>query len=439
MLNMNQEAWWERSGPVVRFCPNKGCALDSIVKRLPRIKKWGFSAIELLPPYLGFMDYAGLDVVDYFRPAPPLGDMPNFINLVEQCHRLGLRITAFLNLGYSALELPAFIKACRDVGQGIDSEEARCFIWSDTRRADAAPGDAPWFMDYAHGIWAFNETAGKYYWSKWRGDVTRRDLPQFDFASPQWQKECSRIIRFWLDTGLDGLVIDAVNWYTHCNWEINRSAIVEPAYRNKRIYLQPEGAGGFRDDPILWIQQGMYNSVQDYAINLWWEGHDVIGKALRSGNPSDIEPVLAGYRDRVVAAGGVTYACANWKRESTPEERLLELAVLVGAGELLQLPDDIFNLQWPEKSIEDMITLLTLQRDTPALWPAAYRIHLHTQDNYRFYSVLRTSADGLQQFFVIFNFTREDSTIQVTLPGSVVVQRRLPPLGYLFEQVHPAQ
>ncbi len=34
------------------------------------------------------------------------------------------------------------------------------------------------------------------------------------------QAEMEKAIRFWMDTGLDGMVIDAVNWYNGCTWEI---------------------------------------------------------------------------------------------------------------------------------------------------------------------------------------------------------------------------
>jgi len=56
---------------------------------------------------------------------------------------------------------------------------------------------------------------------------------------------------------------------------------------------QPEGAGAFREDPVAWITEGGYNSVQDYGLGIWWEdGTDVIGNAMESGDPRPIERAL---------------------------------------------------------------------------------------------------------------------------------------------------
>jgi len=37
------------------------------------------------------------------------------------------------------------------------------------------------------------------------------------------------------------------------NWEINKKVITDIIYEYSNQYIQPEGAGGFNDDPVLWI------------------------------------------------------------------------------------------------------------------------------------------------------------------------------------------
>ena len=86
-----------------------------------------------------------------------------------------------------------------------------------------------------------------------------------------------------MDTGADGLVVDAVNWYVGYTWEIGHRTItgVIKSYGDK--YSQPEGAGGFHEDPVPWITEGGWISVQDYGLNLWWEKpYEILSNAIKS-------------------------------------------------------------------------------------------------------------------------------------------------------------
>jgi hypothetical protein len=107
-----------------------------------------------------------------------------------------------------------------------------------------------------------------------------------------------------MDTGIDGMIIDAVNWCVDHTWEKGRRRMTEVIASYGNAYSQPEGGGGFHEDPVAWITEGGWNSVQDYGLGIWWEkGSDVIERAINSGDPRPIERALRDYHDRVVAAG----------------------------------------------------------------------------------------------------------------------------------------
>ena len=67
--------------------------------------------------------------------------------------------------------------------------------------------------------WHYSERAGKYYRVKWKGEHADVNMPQFNFGQMAWREECRRVIRFWTDTAIDGMVVDAVNWYTNETWK----------------------------------------------------------------------------------------------------------------------------------------------------------------------------------------------------------------------------
>ena len=148
-------------------------------------------------------------------------------------------------------------------------------------------------------------------------------------------------MRFWMDTGVDGMVIDAVNWYVDHTWAIGRRRMTDVIAGYDNSYSQPEGAGAFREDPVAWITEGGWNSVQDYGLGIWWEdGTDVVGNAINSGDPRPIERALVDYHDRVVAAGGTLYHHAP--KFDDPVRRELAIATVALVGDLVGMsyPDE---------------------------------------------------------------------------------------------------
>src|SRR5690606_18644882 len=95
-----------------------------------------------------------------------------------------------------------------------------------------------------------------------------------------------------------------------------------------------EGAGGFHEDPVPWVTEGGWNSVQDYGLGIWWEdGTNVVANAIESGDPRPIERALRDYHDRVVAAGAVNYF--EPPEFDEPAKDRLSIATLAFIGDLI--------------------------------------------------------------------------------------------------------
>ncbi len=470
--------WWESAPGIMRVHlkardDRPALSLDpaKASAQLDEIREAGFTAIEIFAPAEGGNSFGGLDTINRYRIDPALGTLDDFRRLVRLAHSKDMAIITFDNLGYCGVEASDFLKACDDVKAGRNSREARFFLWSDS--ADApAPGNAPgdtFFMvrpthlpgarpgtfydSKKHEFWQHSERAGKYYWTKWDGvdsNGKKVRLPQYNWRSQEFQEEAEKIVRFWMDTGIDGMIIDAVNWYVDHTWEKGRQRMTEVIASYGNTYSQPEGGGGFHEDPAAWITEGGWNSVQDYGLGIWWEkGSDVLENAINDGDPRPIERALRDYHDRVVAAGGVLYHFAPRFKE--PEKQGLAIAVVACAGDLVagQYPRDLQG--GPEAR-----WLLNAKRTHPALQQLSARRQVPTRADHKHYAFLRTSADKSERILVVMNFQPVPQTVEVDMSGvaaaglldihsnSLIVRRNpleieLSAYGYRLYQLQPVK
>ncbi|MGA2630596.1 MAG: alpha-amylase family glycosyl hydrolase [Terriglobia bacterium] len=438
--NRLPQRWWESASAVCRMTLKTGThfpqlSLDpeKIGKELDRLREEGISILEIFGPADGGKSYAGLDARNRYRLDPELGTMDDFRRLVRLAHSRGLAVITFDNLGYSAVDSPDFLKASDDVREGGDSKEAHWYIWSE--QADAPPpalGDSYFFVrpklpgyDAARSeFWKYSERARHYYWTKWRGvDVQGKhvQLPQYDWRRPEWPEEAERVVRFWMDTGIDGMVVDAVNWYVGYTWEKGHQRITDVISSYGNTYSQPEGAGGFHEDPVAWITEGGWKSVQDYGLGIWWErGNDLVYKAIDSGDPRPLEPALRDYHDRVVAAGGTLYEPVT--RLDDPAKQRLAVALVATIGDLVCFCNGRNAGPEPEDT-----WILRMKQQHTALQQLSIRRRLPTNADDKYYAFLRTAADGSERVLVVLNFQPTTQGVEIDLSG--VAAKSLTELG----------
>jgi len=425
--------WWETAAAVRNVTLKDDTEFPQLLldpknaeQQLRELKEQGFTGIQVFAPADGGRSYNGLDARDHYRIEPKYGSIDDFKRVVHIAHGLAMPVVVFTNLGYSALDAPAFLKACDDVREARDSKERKWFFWSES--ADAPPpatGDRyfmvrpTWLSGYQPlktEHWVYSERARHYYWTRWPGkdaQGNKIDLPQYNWLTPEWQEEAANIVRFWMDTGADGLVVDAVNWYVGYTWEIGHRTItgVIKSYGDK--YSQPEGAGGFHEDPVPWITEGGWISVQDYGLNLWWEKpYEILSNAIQAGDPRPIEPSLRAYHDRVVAVGG-TLNTTIPKIEGSGGQRLAA-AMVASTGQ--------FITDWSTKR-ENLATdpeiqwLLKTKAAHPALFQMGLRRKLPTRNETKHYAFIRTATDASERILVVTNFGNTPDTVEVDASG----------------------
>ena len=408
------DRWWEQCSCMSRvFSKRDHIKLTETIAALSDYQAQGIGAIEIFAPYHGGLEYGALDPYNFYVVDPEIGTMHDFIALVDACHDRGMAVVIFINVGYAAMEDGAFLKAQDDVRRGIDSREARMFIWDETGKAPAVECLSNSFGRDPEGEWVFSERAGKYYWVRWRGFGEDVALPQYNFASNEWQAECQKVLRFWLDTGIDGMLIDAPFCYANCDMATHNRCITDVIREYPNQYIQPEGGGGAPEELLKWVNEAGYNSLQDYAIYTHQKGKTGITELFETLNTARLETLQQGWRDVLVEAGATTYLGSVWRQELSPAQRLVELVTIVTIGSIYHDDNKLMYVDLPTEIRHRLSAVFMLCDTLPALRLNGKRRALWTRDGV--YAFLRHDGRG-HEAIVAINYADEPRDIELDLP-----------------------
>jgi maltose alpha-D-glucosyltransferase/alpha-amylase len=169
------------------------------MSRLDYIKSLGVECIWILPHYPSPLADDGYDVADYIGVHPDYGTLEDFQAFVAAAHERGLRVIIDLVMNHCSDQHPWFQAARQD----RNSPYHDYFVWSDTGEEYADARII--FLDTEKSNWTYDEVAGRYFWHRFYSSQ-----PDLNYDNPAVHEEMFNIIRFWLDTGVDGFRADAV-------------------------------------------------------------------------------------------------------------------------------------------------------------------------------------------------------------------------------------
>ena len=173
--------------------------IRGLTSKLDYLQWLGVDCIWLLPIFASPLRDGGYDISDYLQVLPEFGDLGDFVHLVDQAHRRGIRIIADLVVNHTSDEHPWF-QASR---QDPDGPFGDFYMWSDTDQK--FPDARIIFVDTEKSNWTYDEVRGQYYWHRFF-----HHQPDLNFDNPAVQDAMLEVLRFWLDLGLDGFRLDAV-------------------------------------------------------------------------------------------------------------------------------------------------------------------------------------------------------------------------------------
>jgi alpha-glucosidase len=187
-----------------------GDGLGDIVgirSRLPYLAELGVDAIWVNPWYPSPQADGGYDVADYRDIYPPFGTLDDALALLQDAHRLGLRVLLDIVPNHTSDEHPWFRAA---LAAGPGSPERRRYIF---RPGTEPHGDQPpndWLAVFGGTAWQrVTEPDGTL--GEWYLHLFDPKQPDLNWDNLEVRREFIDILRFWFDRGADGFRIDVAH------------------------------------------------------------------------------------------------------------------------------------------------------------------------------------------------------------------------------------
>jgi Glycosidases len=202
---MNQK-WWKEA--VVyqiyprSFCDSNGDGigdLKGITSKLSYLKELGVDTIWLGPVYQSPNDDNGYDISDYYEIMPEFGTMADWEEMLAEAHRLGLKLIMDLVVNHTSDEHSWFIES----RSSRDNPKRDFYIWR-----PGEPGREPnnWRSFFTPSAWEYDSATREYYLH-----LFSKKQPDLNWSNTAVKEEIFKMMRWWLDKGIDGFRMDVIN------------------------------------------------------------------------------------------------------------------------------------------------------------------------------------------------------------------------------------
>jgi trehalose synthase len=223
-LTQTSDLWWKNA---VVYCLDvetyadgngDGCGdFRGLTQHVDHLHRLGVTCIWLMPFYPSPDRDDGYDITDFYAVDPRLGTLGDFVEFVRTARDRGMRVIADLVVNHTSAQHPWFVEA----RSSRDSPKRDWYIWVDEEPDDAAKGVV--FPDQETSLWERDEQTDQYYLHQFY-----KHQPDLNVANPEVRDEIARIIGYWIQLGLSGFRVDAVNFLIETKRSQDTIALPDP-------------------------------------------------------------------------------------------------------------------------------------------------------------------------------------------------------------------
>ena len=174
--------------------------LWGVLEKLDYIKELGCDGIWFSPLYPSPGADCGYDISDYMDIAPEFGGMEAFRQVLEGAHARGMKVLMDLVVNHTSDEHEWFQLSRKRVDPYTDY-----YIWRPGKKNGKLPNN--WDSNFEGKAWTYDEERGEYYLH-----LFAVKQPDLNMDNPAVREEVKKILRFWLDMGVDGFREDVITY-----------------------------------------------------------------------------------------------------------------------------------------------------------------------------------------------------------------------------------
>lgn len=181
--------------------------IKGIISRLGYLKDLGVDAIWITPWYPSPQHDNGYDVSDFMDIDPEYGTLEIAQELIDEAHRMGLRIIIDIVPNHSSNEHRWFQDA---IAAEPGSEERNRYLFRDGKGVNGEEPPNNWDSVFGGPAWTrITEKNGEP--GQWYCHIFAPEQPDFNWENPEVRDHFIQVLRFWLDRNVDGFRVDVAH------------------------------------------------------------------------------------------------------------------------------------------------------------------------------------------------------------------------------------
>lgn len=178
--------------------------LKGITQHLDYLKSLGIDAIWIAPCYPSPQVDFGYDIADYTSIDPQYGTMADFDELMAKAKERNIRIVMDLVLNHTSSKHQWFVES----SASKDNPKRNWYVWNSGKKGKDGKPVPPnnWQSLFGHSAWQWDEKTQQFYYHMFYAEQ-----PDLNWSNPEVRKAMYDVAKFWLDKGVAGFRLDAVD------------------------------------------------------------------------------------------------------------------------------------------------------------------------------------------------------------------------------------
>ena len=179
--------------------------LNGITAKLDYLKELGITLIWVCPIFKSPMDDNGYDISDYYDVNPEFGTKEDLERLIKEAEKRGIKIILDLVINHTSDEHEWFLEALKNP----ESKYRNYYIF---KRGENGLPPTNWRSHFGGSAWEkvegeADEDGNEMYYLH----LFTKKQPDLNWENPEVRKELYEMVNYWLEKGIAGFRVDAIN------------------------------------------------------------------------------------------------------------------------------------------------------------------------------------------------------------------------------------